>query len=155
VILIAVYWIIYRSTLGYRLRSVGSNAKYSEYIGIDSKRYMVIGMLISGGIGGLAGSIEALGIYGRYLDGFSNFIAFDGMLAALICGSNILIIPGIAFFIAALKQGALGLERFTGIPKSIVDTIIAVFILLAAMEGLVTIRFGKRRPGTKKVIHGR
>jgi simple sugar transport system permease protein len=147
-ILIVVYWLRHRSTLGYRMRSVGSNALYSQYIGISSRGIMIVGMLISGGIGGLAGSIEVLGIYGRYLDGFSNFVAFDGMLASLIAGNNILAIPGFAFFLAALKQGALGLERFTGIPKSMVDAIIAVFILLAAMEGFFVFRGRKKRVKT-------
>ncbi|HZK00040.1 MAG TPA: hypothetical protein VFC79_08535, partial [Tissierellaceae bacterium] len=41
-----------------------------------------------------------------------------------------------AFFLAVLKSGALGMERYTGVPKSVVDTIIAVFIIFATMEGL-------------------
>ena len=41
-----------------------------------------------------------------------------------------------AFFLAVLKSGALGMERYTGVPKSVVDTIIAVFIIFATMEAL-------------------
>ncbi|MDA1470204.1 hypothetical protein OGZ02_15575 [Brachyspira hyodysenteriae] len=47
-------------------------------------------------------------------------------------------LPFISIFLAALKSGALGMERYTGIPKSLVDTIIAVFIIFATMEILVS-----------------
>lgn len=139
-VLLFVYWLIHYTTLGYKIRSVGSNPFFSDYIGIGTKKMMVIGMLISGGIGGLAGGIESLGIYNRFLDGFSQFIAFDGMLASLIARNNIKMITIIALFLASLKNGALGMERFTGVPKSIVDAIIAIFILLTSLEELINIR---------------
>jgi len=101
---------------------------------------MVWGMAASGALGGMAGAIEVMGIYGYFLDNFSPGIAFDGMLAALIARNDIRLVPVLAFFLAALKAGALGMERFTGIPKSLVDAVIAVFILLAAMEGLFVLR---------------
>ncbi|WP_443660180.1 ABC transporter permease [Clostridium algidicarnis] len=135
-ILIFIYWITFHTTLGYRLRAVGINKKFAEYIGIKDKRMMVIGMMISGAIGGAAGGIEVMGVYGYFLGNFSVGIAFDGMLISLIAKNNIKLLPFISLFIASLKAGALGMERFTGIPKSLIDIIIAIFILLVAMEGL-------------------
>jgi simple sugar transport system permease protein len=147
VTLAATWWLVHRSTWGYRLRAVGENPGYAEHVGIRSKATMVWGMAASGALGGMAGAIEVMGIYGYFLDNFSPGIAFDGMLAALIARNDIRLVPVLAFFLAALKAGALGMERFTGIPKSLVDAIIAVFILLAAMEGLFILR---RRLGKKE-----
>ena len=101
---------------------------------------MVTGMMLSGAIGGLTGAIEVMGIYGVFLDNFSSNIAFDGMLAALIAKGSVVALPFLSLFIAALKSGSLGLERHTGIPKSLIDIIIAVFILLVTMEKLFEIR---------------
>lgn len=140
---ILLYFILYRTTFGYRIRTVGINEHFSNYIGVNSKRFMVFGMMISGAIGGLAGGIESLGVYGYFLDNFSYGIAFDGMLISLIAKNDLKKIPFMAFFIAALKSGSLGLERYTGIPKSSIDMIISIFILLAAMEGLFDV-FKKR-----------
>jgi ABC-type uncharacterized transport system permease subunit len=135
-VIVFIYWLLYHTTIGYKLRSVGLNPNFSDYIGIDSKKTMVGGMMLSGAIGGLAGAIEVMGIYGCFLDNFSTGIAFDGMLAALIAKNNILMIPVVSLFLAVLKSGSLGMERFTGVPKSLIDAIIAMFIILATMEGL-------------------
>ena len=140
VALVVVYWLVHHSTLGYRMRCVGENPGYAEHVGIKARQTMVWGMVLSGSLGGLAGAIEVMGIYGSFLDNFSVGIAFDGMLAALIARNDIRLVPVLAFFLAVLKAGSLGMERFTGIPKSLVDAIIAMFILLAAMEGLFMIR---------------
>lgn len=149
--LILTYWLFYHTSVGYKLRSVGLNPDYTDYIGVDSKKSMVSGMMISGALGGLAGAIEVMGIYGFFLDSFSPGIAFDGMLAALIAKNNFLMVPVLALFIAALKSGALGMERFTGVPKSLVDAIIAMFILFATMEGLFMIKKRmKKRTLSKK-----
>lgn len=131
-----VFWLMSRTTEGYKYTSVGLNPAFSEYVGINPKKVMVRAMLLSGAIGGIAGCIEILGVYGYFLDNFSAGIAFDGMLAALIVKNDIKMVPIMAFFLAVLKSGALGMERYTGVPKSIVDTIIAVFIIFATMEAL-------------------
>jgi simple sugar transport system permease protein len=133
---VLVCFILTRTTWGYRMRQVGENPRFAEYAGIRSKAVMIWGMIMSGALGGLAGSLEVMGIYGYFLDGFSPGIAFDGMLAALIAKNDLKMIPVLSFFLAVLKAGALGMERFTGVPKALVDSIIAVFILIAAMEGL-------------------
>lgn len=131
-----ICFVLTRTTWGYRIRQVGENPRFAEYAGIRSKIVIIWGMIMSGSLGGLAGSLEVMGIYGYFLDGFSPGIAFDGMLASLIAKNDLKMIPVLAFFLAVLKAGALGMERFTGVPKALVDSIIAVFILIAAMEGL-------------------
>jgi simple sugar transport system permease protein len=144
-VLLFIYWLMFHTTVGYKLRSVGSNRKFSEYIGIKEKQVMVIGMMISGAIGGLVGGIEVTGVYGYFLGNFSVGIGFDGMLISLIARNNIKLVPFIAFFVASLKSGALGMERFTGIPKSLIDIIISIFIILVAMEGLYSgVKFKKK-----------
>lgn len=142
-VVIFMFWLMNRSTEGYKYTTVGMNAAHAEYVGIAPKRTVIRAMLISGAIGGIAGCIEVLGVYGYFLDNFSLNLAFDGMLAALIVKSDIKMVPIMAFFLAVLKSGALGMERYTGVPKSIIDTIIAIFIIFATMETLFA--FLKRR----------
>lgn len=142
---ILIYYLIKRTKAGFEITSTGLNPKFSEYVGIKSKRVMIKGMMLSGAIGGLAGAIEVMGIYGVFLDNFSANIAFDGMLAALIAKGNIIALPFFSLFIAALKTGSLGLERNTGIPKSLIDIIIAMFILLVTMEKLFEIKKKNRK----------
>lgn len=121
---------------GYRLRCIGSNAEFSRCVGFNPRRGTIIGMMLSGAIGGLAGSIEVMGLYGYFLDNFSVNMAFDGMLVSLISKNRLTVIPFTALLIAALKAGALGLDRYTDMSKAFVDTILALFIVLSCMENL-------------------
>ena len=142
---VVIYVYIYHTPAGYKLRSVGINPEFSECVGINPKKAVLSGMFASGALGGLTGAIIVLGTYGSLLDNFSQGIAYDGMLAVFICKANIVMIPIMSFFLAVLKTGALGMERFTGVEKSLIDTIIAIFILIAAMDGLFKFRRKLRR----------
>lgn len=134
-----IYFMLFRTSVGYRIKSVGNNPLFSDYVGISSKWVVLSTVLISGGIGGLAGSIETMGLYGRTIDEFSVGTAFDGLLASQMSRNNLKSFPIYAFLFAALKAGALGMERFTGVPKALVDVIIALFILMVAIEKIFSI----------------
>ncbi len=137
-------WYALKSKAGYKYETVGLNPKHADYVGIDSKKMIIKAMLISAAIGGFTGFLEVFGVYGYFLDNFSSGLAFDGMMAALIVKNDLKMVPFMAFFLAALKSGALGMERYTGVPKSIVDTIIAIFIIFACMEALFSF-IGRRK----------
>ena len=142
---ILVYFIIKKTKLGFKIRSTGANPFFSDYVGIKSKKMMITGMLISGAIGGLAGAIEVMGIYGVFLDNFSLNIAGDGMLAALIAKGSFAALPVLSLFIAALKSGSLRMERYTEVKKSLIDVLIAMFILLATMDTLFNFIKSKKK----------
>lgn len=139
----AVIWMLNKTTLGYKIRTVGTNPANAEYVGINPQKVLIRTMMLSGAMGGLAGCIEVLGTYGYFLNNFATNLGTNGMLASLIVKNNVITTPFIAFFLAVLRSGALGMQQNTGVPKSIVDTITAIFIIVAAMELLF--RFHKKR----------
>ena len=67
------------------------------------------------------------------------------MLASLIVKNDIVFGPFMAFFLAVLKSGAMGMQQNTGAPKSIIDTITAVFIIIATMELLSQIKIKRKK----------
>lgn len=100
-------------------------------------------MMLSGMLGGMAGCIEVLGVHWIFLNNFATGLGSNGMLAALIVKNNMVSTPFMAFFLAVLKSGAMGMQQSTGVPKSLVDTITAVFIIIATME--TAFQFTKKR----------
>jgi len=140
---IGVIWVFNKTTFGYKIRTVGTNPLHAEYVGINPKKNFIKTMMFSGVLGGIAGCIEILGVHGYFLNNFASNLGFNGMLASLIVKNNILLTPFMAFFLGALKSGALGLQQSTGVPKSIVDTITAVFIIVATMDLLF--QYNKKR----------
>jgi|CZCA01.1.fsa_nt_gi ABC-type uncharacterized transport system permease subunit len=155
--MIITYWIIHRTSFGYEIRAVGQNTSFSEYVGIKPKRTVLMAMMLSGAIAGLAGSIEILGINRRFVDSFSPGYGFDGIVVAALSGNNITVLPIFSFFLAVLKSGAAAMERFTGVPKELLGTIEAIFIILTASKVAFEIRrrradepiAGAGKPGEK------
>jgi len=135
-IVILVGVMLYKTKYGFKIRTVGTNQQFANCIGINSKRVFINSMILSGMLGGIAGTIEVLGVHGYFLNNFATGLGTDGMLAALIARSNAVLTPFIAFFLSILKAGAMGMQQSTGVPKALVDTITAVFIIVATMETL-------------------
>lgn len=148
-VVLAVIWMTYKTKWGYKIRTVGTNPAHADYAGINSKKVFIGAMLLSAALGGVAGCIEVLGVHGYYLDGFAKDLGTNGMLAALIVKSNMLFTPFLAFFLAVLKAGAMAMQQATSVPKSIVDTISAVFIIIATMDFVIGLQ--KRRKPEKEL----
>ncbi len=143
-----IIWMLKKTTFGYKIRTVGTNPMHAEYVGINPRAIFIKSMMISGALGGMAGCIEVLGVHGYFLNNFATGLGSNGMLAALIVKSDVVLAPFMAFFLAILKSGAMGMQQSTGVPKSIVDTITAVFIIIATMELLF--QFNGKRKKKKK-----
>ena len=144
IILIFFIWLIYKSTLGFKIREVGMNPENAEYVGVNPKMIFIKAMMLSGLIGGIAGAIEVLGVHGYFLNHFANGLGSHGMLAALIVKNNMLFAPFMSLFIAVLRTGAMGMQQATSVPKSLVDTITAVFIIFACMDFVLKFRSRKK-----------
>ena len=103
---VGVYFFMFRTKWGYEMRMCGLNREFSRYGGINVSRYMVMPMLISGGLHGLAGSVAIMGTYHKCLKGFSGGMGWNGIAVALIAKNNPLgVIPAAVFF-AYLDAGA-------------------------------------------------
>ena len=133
-----------KTTLGLKIRMVGTNPDNAEFAGINPKHVFMKAMMLSGAIGGIAGCIEVLGVHGYFLNNFASGLGTNGMLAALIANNNIVTAPIISFFIAVLRSGAMGMQQATSVPKSLVDTITAVFIIFACMQLVGNIKKKKK-----------
>ncbi|HVO44156.1 MAG TPA: ABC transporter permease [Aggregatilineales bacterium] len=83
IVAIIVYFLLWRTVIGYRIRAVGENPRAAAYAGISVKRIMLLAMLCSGALAGLAGGVEILGVTHRTIQGFSTNYGFSGIVVAL------------------------------------------------------------------------
>ena len=81
---IVVWWLLYRTTLGYEVRTVGLNSSAAQYAGIRVARTIILTMMIAGLLAGLGGAVETMGINGRFQPGFNTGLGFDGITVALL-----------------------------------------------------------------------
>jgi ABC-type uncharacterized transport system permease subunit len=131
---ILVYILLWRTTLGYRIRAVGQNPEAARYGGIRVRRQIVIALLLSGAFAGLAGVMQVYGLNYRLITdgsatGFTGSAGFNGIVAALFGQLHPLGTIPASFFFGALIVGANQLQRTMQVPSS--------FIL--ALNGLVVI----------------
>ncbi|MBT3321022.1 MAG: ABC transporter permease [Anaerolineae bacterium] len=131
---ILVYILLWRTTLGYRIRAVGQNPHASRYGGIRVRRRIVTALLLSGALAGIAGAIQVYGVNYRMITdgsstGFTGGAGFNGIVAALFGQLHpIGTIPASIFF-GALLVGANKMQRAVQIPSA----------LIGALNGLVVI----------------
>jgi ABC-type uncharacterized transport system permease subunit len=143
-----------RTVLGFKLNTVGKNKYAAGYAGIRIPRMVLMGMLISGGLAGLGGSVETLGVIHRYETGFNNGLGFDGITIALLARGNPLATIPAAILVGALRAGATALQFDTGIAPEIVDMILAISLLLVSIPVLANLLFGKRAQKLETLTSG-
>lgn len=131
---ILVYFLLWRTTLGYRIRSVGQNKFASRYAGIKVERYIIIALMLSGALAGLAGVTQVYGVNFRMItdgstSGFTGRAGYNGIVAALFGSLHPIITIPASILFGALLVGANTMQRVTQVPSA----------LITALNGLVVV----------------
>ncbi len=135
--MVAVMWYVFKHTKqGYEWRMVGLSSLFSEFGGINLNKSFIGGMLVSGGIAGLGGAVEILGVWRKYKDLFAIGYGFKGNLASLLGGQNIIGSTVAAIFYGGMESGSLGLEWSVGVPRQLIDIVVGLIIFFMAAEGM-------------------
>jgi simple sugar transport system permease protein len=137
VLAILVYILLWRTTLGYRIRAVGQNPDASRYGGIRVRRQIVIALLLSGAFAGLAGVIQVYGLNYRMITdgsatGFTGSAGFNGIVAALFGQLHPIGTIPASFFFGALLVGANKLQRVMQVPSAFIiglNGLVVVFVV--------------------------
>jgi general nucleoside transport system permease protein len=145
---IVVWWILARSSLGFKFRAVGENPSAARVAGIDVGSIFVWVMVISGALVGLAGVSQILGtVTTGFSSGIDAGIGFDAITVALLGRSR----PGGIFLAAllfgALKAGGFSMQAAAGVPIDIVLVMQSLIVLFIAAPPLVRAIFRLPTPG--------
>jgi len=126
---VVVFFLLWRTTAGFRMRAAGAEAKAARYAGVRVERYLVIAMLLSGAFAGMAGAVEILGVHRRAIEGVSGGYGFTGIVVALFGGLHPAgIIPASLFF-GLLLLGADMTQRLADVPANMVLVLQGAIIL--------------------------
>jgi len=132
-----VIWLVLRHTVfGYELRAVGSNSTAAKAAGINSKRYIIAAMFLSGCLAGLGGAGEVLGYWGYYIPTMTQGYGFDGIAIATMGRSTPFGTLLCAFLFGALRNGATGMNRSTSIPGELIEVLEGLVILFVSTPGI-------------------
>ena len=126
-----------KTALGYEMKAVGNNLSAARVAGINVNKVYHFTFFVSGAMAGLAGSSLILGVFGRFIDHFSNGIGFAGISVAALAGYSPVGVLFSAFIIGILKAGALTLQRTTPVPIEFVSVVQAFIVVFVAAPNMV------------------
>ncbi|MBI4788978.1 MAG: ABC transporter permease [Chloroflexi bacterium] len=128
------WFFLFRTRYGYKLRAVGLGRDAAAYVGISPQRYMVLAMVLSGALGGLAGAVEVLGVHYRFYENFSPGYGWDAIAVALLGLVHPFGVVAAAFIFGALRSGSVAMQAVAQISKDVVLILSAFIIFFMAMN---------------------
>lgn len=132
-----IYFILYKTTTGFEIRTVGLNQNAARYAGMNITKNFILAMSVSGGLAGLAGANEVLGLNYNLPAAFISGYGFDAIAIALLAKSNPFGIIPSAILWAALRNGAGLMQIRAGISIDLINIIQAFVIMFIAAPNIV------------------
>lgn len=129
---IALFFLLSKTKFGYEISVIGESAETAKYAGINVKKTMILAVIISGGLCGLAGMMQASAIENSLTDNMSNGLGFTAVITTWLSQLNPLIMIIVSFLFSMLIQGGSFLQSSMQIPASmaqILQGIIIFFVL--------------------------
>jgi general nucleoside transport system permease protein len=132
-----VWWVLYRTTLGFEIRTVGANPDAARYAGMRPRRLVVLSLTFAGLLSGLAGAIEILGVSGYMPAAYSTNVGFDAITVALLARANPLGILFSGLLLGAMRAGAPLMQVQANVPVQMIDFLQGVILFFLTANIIV------------------
>lgn len=130
-----IYFLFWKYTSkGYEMSMVGSSSEVARYGGISVKRTVFLSMFVAGGLGGLAGCMEVMGVQHKLIAGLSAGYGFDGIAVSLLGNNGAAGILFSSVLFGALRSGGNAIQMFTKIPVAVIYILQALVILFVVAD---------------------
>ena len=132
-----IWWVLYRTTIGFEIRTVGANPDAARYAGMRPRLLIVLAMSVAGLLGGLAGASEILGVSGYMPAAYSTNVGFDAITVALLGRVHPLGIVFAGLLLGAMRAGAGLMQIQAGVPVQMIDVLQGVILFFLAADIVV------------------
>lgn len=139
-----VWWVQARTVFGMQSRATGLNPRAAAFAGVPLGRTLTVVACLSGGLAGLAGAIEVMGVKGYVTTDLSPNYGYSGIVIAMLANLNPIGVIGAALFSAVMFVGADSMSRALGIPSYIADLTVSLSLLTMLVAIFLT-QFRVRR----------
>ncbi len=142
-----IWFVLYKTTLGFEIRSAGANPDAARYAGMKTRRLIVLTMSLSGLLMGLAGSVTLLGQVHQTSFGYDTGIGFDAITVALLASSNPIGVLFSGLLLGAMRAGSPAMQSQAGVPPDLINALQAIILLFLIVNVLRRV-LARRRAGT-------
>lgn len=147
-----INWLLFRTTTGFEFRAVGANPAAARYAGMSITKVYILVMVLAGGLAGLAGTGQVLGVLDRATPGFSAGIGFDGIAVALLGRSNPWGVVAAAVLFGGLRAGGQNMQVSADVGIDLIAVIQALIIIFVAAPSLITAIYRLKAPAVSTQI---
>ncbi|MDD2371826.1 MAG: ABC transporter permease [Firmicutes bacterium] len=136
VLVVIVWFVMSRSSIGFKMKAIGLNPKAAQYAGMNMNFIQTNVMIVSGAMAGLAGAIELLGYHYRLVENFSLGIGYNAIAVALLANLSPIGVVLSAIFFGALQAGSITMQIVADVPESftkLVQGIVVFFVIAGAV----------------------
>jgi simple sugar transport system permease protein len=147
-----VYWLLFKTTWGFDLRTVGANSNAARYAGINIVRNIILAMVLSGALAGMAGANQVLGVDHAMSTSVSAGYGFDSIALALLGNSTPIGVVFASLLWGMLNNGATQMMFTASIPISIISVIQAFIIIFIAAPAVIRSIYRIRVPKTSETV---
>ncbi|HEU4460275.1 MAG TPA: hypothetical protein VFR90_14240 [Methylibium sp.] len=134
---LAAWFVLHRTTLGYEIRAVGDAPDFAARCGMPVARTVVLSMALGGAFAGLAGLHLSNAVFLRLPVELSPGIGFEGLVVALLARNEPKAVLPAALFYAYLKAGGAAMERSSDVSREVVLVIQALIVMCVVCERFV------------------
>ncbi len=131
-----IWFLLYRTTLGFEIRAAGANPDAARYSGMKTSRLIVLTMSIAGFMSGLAGSTTLLGVVHQISPGYDTTVGFDAITVALLGRSNPVGVLFAGLLLGAMRAGSQSMQIQAGVPPELVDALQAIILVFLVVNVL-------------------
>ncbi len=149
VAIIVVYLLLFHTTFGYRLRTVGHNPMAAKYAGMNVPLFTIYSLGLSGVLAGLGGAVQIMGVDHQLTDTFSSGYGYTAIVVSLLARNNPIAIFFASVFFSALSTGSQVMQINSGVSPNMTDVITGVIIFFVATDKLYSYFRGKFRRSSK------
>lgn len=154
VAVVFIAWLLYRTTRGFEIRTVGANPDAGRYAGMRPRFLIVYTMSMAGGLAGLAGTIQLLGVSHTMSASYGTTVGFDSIAVALLGRSSPIGIVFAALLFGAMRAGSALMQQ--SVPRELVDVVQATILLFLVaapvLLRLLRLRGAKASVGAPETI---
>ena len=139
------YYLLFKTNLGFKIRASGRNMLAAKYAGYNVKKLIIVSMILSGGLAGLAGAVEVMGVYHFLYEGISVGLGYTAIIVSLVGKDHPLAIIPSAFIFGAIYNGVVYLQASTGLTYTFskaLEGTIYIFVLISELLVRYRVKIG-------------
>jgi simple sugar transport system permease protein len=142
-----VYWLLFKTTIGFEIRSVGANPRAARTAGMSVAKNFILAMALSGGLAGLAGAHDILGVLHYMPNAFFSGYGFDSIALALLGKSHPVGVLWASLLFGFLRAGAQRMQAPPAfVPIDIIQVVQALIIIFIAAPEVIRLIYRLRAP---------